>query len=418
MKRPTNRSRRGRILLWAVCALVLAGGAAFLFHLRSPRLPADLPTARARQGEFLVIVQCRGELVARRSVQIAAPLNVPDLRIVWLASPGEPVKAGDVVIRFDSSGAAAQLREKEAALKEAEAALAQAVADATIATGRDGIELVNARHTVERARLEASKKEIVSRIQGEESRIDLGVAEEKLNVQQAAANLNKASAEAKIASLTSQRDKARTEVELLRSRVAQMELRAPIDGLVTYLTNYSAGWADARPFKVGDSVWPGSTLAEIPDLSSLEMKGKLEEVDRGRIHIGNEVRVRLDALPEKTFRAELSAISPMTEMTWEWPPVRSFRAYARILEKDARLRPAMQGRMDIIVDRISDAISVPARAVFTRAGRPALYVAEQDGFRAVSVEVVARNPDEVAVRGIRAGAVVALVEPQPEGIAR
>jgi multidrug efflux pump subunit AcrA (membrane-fusion protein) len=381
-------------------------------RFQRPSPSGDLPTAQARQGEFLVIVQCRGELTARRSVQVTAPLNVPDLRIVWLAPQGGPVQAGDVVVRFDSSNAASQLREKEAALKEAEAALAQAMADAKLTAGRDGIELVAARHSVERARLEASKKEIVSRIQGEESRIDLGVAEEKLNVQQAATDLNKASAAAKIASLTSQRDKAQAEVDLLKDRLAKMELRAPLDGIVVYLVNYSSGWADARPFKVGDNVWPGSTIAEVPDMSALEMKGKLEEVDRGRVRAGNEVRVRLDALPEIVFPAEVSTISPLTEMTFEWPPVRSFRAYARILEKDARLRPAMQGRMDIVVDRLPDAISVPAKAVFTQAGKPVLYVAGKSGFQAVPVEIVARNPDELAVRGLAPGAVVALVEPE------
>ena len=49
---------------------------------------SNLPTAVARQGEFSVITTCRGELVADKSVLITAPLNVPDLRIVWQAEAG------------------------------------------------------------------------------------------------------------------------------------------------------------------------------------------------------------------------------------------------------------------------------------------------------------------------------------------
>ena len=91
----------------------------------------------ARQGDFSVIVRCRGELKARRSVQITAPVNVPSLRIVWQAPPGSAVKEGDPVVRFDPSSTQQQLQEKEAALKQAQATLDQAVADARITAEQD-----------------------------------------------------------------------------------------------------------------------------------------------------------------------------------------------------------------------------------------------------------------------------------------
>jgi hypothetical protein len=77
---------------------------------------------------------------------------------------------------------------------------------------------------------------------------------------------------------------------------------------------------------------------------------------------------------------------------------------------DGRLRPGMNGRLDVIVDRIPDAISVPAKAVFTRNGQPIVLVLSDKGLKPVDVAVVARNPDEVAVRGIAAGAAVALTD--------
>ena len=50
-------------------------------------------------------------------------------------------------------------------------------------------------------------------------------------------------------------------------------------------------------------MWPGGALAEIPDLETLEMEGKVEEIDRGRIAIGQNARVHIDAFPEKTLDA-------------------------------------------------------------------------------------------------------------------
>ncbi len=151
----------------------------------------DLPTAPVRRGEFSVIIRCRGELKARRSVQVIAPVNVPELRLVWLAPTGAAIKAGDPVIRFDPSSAQQQLKEKEATLKQAQAGLDQAVAEAGLASEQDRVETTQSKYQVERAKLEVSKQEIVSRLQGEEAQVDLGLAEKKLQVQEAKNNFNR-----------------------------------------------------------------------------------------------------------------------------------------------------------------------------------------------------------------------------------
>jgi multidrug efflux pump subunit AcrA (membrane-fusion protein) len=141
----------------------------------------------------------------------------------------------------------------------------------------------------------------------------------------------------------------------------------------------------------------------------------VEEIDRGRIAVGQEVRIQVDPFPEKPFMGKLHSISPLVEQTFEWPPVRNFRANASFNEVDSRLRPGMNGRIDIIVEHIADAISVPASAVFTRHGRPTVYLPDKNGWRPQEVEIVARNPDEFAVRGIEAGARIALVDPTLQG---
>ena len=88
-----------------------------------------------------MIVTCRGELVADRSVQINAPFNVPNLQIVWLGAAGCAVKAGDRIVRFDASAAERQLKEQEAALKQAQASLDQAIAEGRIKAEQDKLEL-------------------------------------------------------------------------------------------------------------------------------------------------------------------------------------------------------------------------------------------------------------------------------------
>lgn len=403
--------KQGRFAL--VFLLILCATAAVAWGVYSKNRPgfhSDLPTAVAKRGEFLVIVSCRGELVAGKSVQLTAPLNVPDLRIVWMAPAGSPVKAGDLILRFDTSSAQRLLNEKEAEMKQAQASVDQGVADAKIKLETDSLEVATQKTAVERARLEASKKDIVSALQAEASRVDLSLAEQKLRVLQATLELNQASAQSKIASFRSQLKKVSEEAALTRKRISQMEVRSPSEGVVNFTMNYSQGWVNAKPFRVGDNVWPGSAIAEIPDLRSLQIKAKLEEIERGKTQLEQPTRILLDPFPEKPFDGTLASISPLTEQTFEWPPSRNFRAYASFKSPDPRLRPGMNGRLDIIVDRIADAISVPAKAIFARDGKPVVITMTDKGLKPVRIEIIARNPDEVAIRGISQGTKVTLVE--------
>ncbi len=402
-----------RAMTWILSTITLLGVVAWgVQKFRTVEAASTLPTAPVRQGEFLEIVTCRGELYSLRSVQVNSPVNVPDLRIVWLAPAASKVKAGDVVIRFDPSSARQQLAEKEAALRQAEATLEQALAEARITTEQDKRDLVWSRHQVELARLEVSKAEILSRLEGEVAKVNLGLAEDKFTVQEATAELHAASDQAKVASLRRVRDKAANEVAITKERLTKMEVKVPREGMIIFLPNYSQGWMNAKPFAAGDRAWPGSAIAEVPDLDSLEMKGKLEETDRGRIVSGDEVRVHVDSLPEKPLKARLRMISPLTEQNFEWPPTRNFRAHAQLVETDGRLRPGMNGRMDIIVGRQKGALSIPSRAVFSRNGKPIVYLTHGGRFQAVEIEVVTRNPDEVAIKGLRPGQQVALLEPE------
>jgi multidrug efflux pump subunit AcrA (membrane-fusion protein) len=401
-----------RLVGIVIFGLIAACSVLGVQRLRRSQATESLPTGPVRKGDFFVVVRCRGELKARRSVQVVAPVNVPELRIVWLAPQGSPIKEGEPIVRFDPSSIKQAEKEKEAALQQAEASLAQAEAQAGINAEQDKIDLATAQYQVEKAKLEVSKQEIVSRLQAEDSKVDLGLAEKKLAVQQAAVQLNAASDRAKVASMKRLRDKANDELELTRYRLAQMELKAPINGVINFLPNYSQGWMNAKPFKVGDQAWPGGAIAEIPDFDTLEMEGKVEEIDRGKLNMGQAITVRIDSLPEITLPAHLQQLSPMTVMNFEWPPVRTFRAFGKLTKIDPRLRPSMNGQMDVVVNKIPNAFSVPAKAVFTHGGRAVVYLASAEGFKPVDVEVLARNPDEVAIKGVPAGANVALTEPE------
>src|SRR5262249_3205749 len=144
---------------------------------RQAQAAVDLPVAPARKGEFLVIVRCRGDVKEQRSVAIYAPI-VPNLTIAWMAPASEQVEEGQPVILVESSSAQQQLIQNQAALQQAQATLDQAIGQAQLTAEHDQSDLADARYTVEKARLQTLGNEFVGRIQAEQSKVDLSVAEQ------------------------------------------------------------------------------------------------------------------------------------------------------------------------------------------------------------------------------------------------
>jgi HlyD family secretion protein len=392
-------------------ALAIVGSAFAWKQYGHRRDPLDLPTAPARQGEFAVMIRSRGSLAARRSIQLIAPVGVQDLQIIWLAPSGSEVKEGQPVVRFDRSHLDQDMVEKRAALRQAQATLDQGEAQGHMQAEQDKVDLSSARYQMEKARLEASKQAIVSVSDGQKSAIDLSLAQEKVTLQDSGTNLHAKSADAKNASARRLRDEAQAELARTQERLRLMELKSPLNGIVTYLSNTSQGWANAQPFKAGDHVSSGAAIAEIPDLSTLEMEIKVEETDRGHIAEADSVLVHVDAFPETVYNATLRSISPLTEQSFEeWPPIATFRAFAKIDPPDPRLRPGMNAAADIVQTKLPNAISIPAKAIFTSQGQPVVYVKADGVFKKTPVKVRARNTDEVAVEGLAAGSMVALIE--------
>src|SRR5260370_40235611 len=119
--------KRSKLWRFPLALIVIAALATGVWPAWRSQASTSLAVAPVRRGDFLVMVRCRGELKARRSVQLTAPVNVPDLQIVWLAPAGDPVKAGQAVIRFDPSSARQQLQEKQAGGHQAQGKLDQVV---------------------------------------------------------------------------------------------------------------------------------------------------------------------------------------------------------------------------------------------------------------------------------------------------
>ena len=419
-QRPSQRlgksnPRRAKIITWIV-GLSMCGGGVFAAYRYTGTTEVEVAVARVRRGDFVISVRTRGDIKSARSVVLKAP-QVPGLRIVHLADPGRPVKKGDVVVEFDPSQQDQNVISRTTNVRAADGNIVQTKATQKMEDEADAMGKMSSEYDLERAKLDASKAEVLSAIDGEKNRIQVGVSEGSLQTVKASINAHQVGHEADLNRLNQAKDKTVRDLNTASSYLTMMQLRAPIDGIVNVLPNFRSQGSFGQatpPFKEGDNAWTGAEIAEIPDLSEMYVDIKLEEVERGKLQLGQEVRIRVDAIPDKEFTAVLDWISPIAALVFKGgsSAEKTFPARATITKLDERLRPGMSASTEIIIERQPNTLLIPTRASFAKDGKPAVFVQKGKDFTARNIQVGKQNDDDIVVTGgLQEGDTVTLENP-------
>jgi multidrug efflux pump subunit AcrA (membrane-fusion protein) len=409
-------ARRNRIITWVVLLAAGGGGAFAAYRYGAKEETVEVQVGRVRKGDFVISVRTRGEIRATHSEVILAP-QAPDLRITKLAESGKPIRRGEVVVEFDAAAQEQAVLERSTSVRTTDSQIAQTKASHKIVDEMDQMNLMTAQFNVERAKLEASKAEVVSEIEGAKSRIDVGVTEGELKQVRQAIQSHVDTQDADLDRLQQSKDKVVRDLDRARGYLGKMLIRAPIDGVVNVLPNFRTpgSWGQSPPpFKEGDRCSTGNAIAEIPDLREMRIELKLDEVDRGKLQIGQAVKVRVDAIPDREFDAELDWISPIASVAMRGPGMmeKTFPARATLKATDLRLRPGMSASAEIIIERELSRLLMDSRASFMVKGKPSVYLQQGNAFVVVPVEVGRRNEKEIIVKsGLKPGDVVALENP-------
>jgi HlyD family secretion protein len=229
-------------------------------------------------------------------------------------------------------------------------------------------------------------------------------------------------ARADVAIARQKRDKALYDVKDTERILGSLQIKAPNDGLVSLLPNFRAGGPGraAPEFRRGDRAWFGAPIAELPDLTQVQMTARVDEADRGRVQAGGSVRVRVDAVPDKELTGSLKDISVVAKPDFTtWPPVRNFDMVISLSDSDARLRSGMSASARVELDRLADVLVVPTGAVFQKGTTTVVYVVKGDAIESRPVNVLRRGRDQIALAsGVGEGDRITLKEPEQEGAVR
>jgi len=374
------------------------------------------PQALVTRGSFTDYLTLRGDIRPLRSVVLAAPSSGGDLQIVGLLKNGAAAARGDVVVQFDASLQERTLDQNASVLKQAEANLEKAEADERRKVQAARAEVEKDVAELARARIDLAKAEISSRIDAEKLKVAVEKAQQHLAAAQQIAAADQEAAAADVEISRQKRDKAQFDVDDTRRIIGSLTMRAPAAGTVSLLPNTRAGAAfgrNAPEFKRGDRAWFGAPIAELPDLTTVQMNARLEEADRARVQVGGAALVRVDAVPDREFHGTIRAISTVAKPDFTaWPPVRNFDVIVAMTDVDPRLRAGMNASARIGVDELRGVLLVPAAAVFQSGAASVVYAVEGRSIERRVITVVKRGRDQVVVSGpIREGEHVTLTQP-------
>jgi multidrug efflux pump subunit AcrA (membrane-fusion protein) len=404
----------------AFVILLLRAGAGLVALSR--RAAPVLPTAEVTRGDFVDIVELRGEIRPVRSVVLTAPTQAGDLRILRLAKNGTTVKPGDVVVEFDPTMLTRQRQERMSELRQADAEIEQATGEARILAEQNRTTLMRARYDVDRAGLDMVERDFLARLTIERAKLALDDARQRLAAVEEKVRANEAASAATIAARQRRRAKVQQDLDRTEQSLGALRLRAPSAGIVSLMTNYSSsGMMGGAPqeFREGDSAWSGGSIVELPDLSSVLLTARLEESDRSRVDVGQPAVVRADAVPDREYAGKVAAISILArvDFTAGWPPSRDFDVKLAMADADVKLRPGMSAVVRISVGRLAGVLLAPVEALSLVNGRPTVYRLAGAAYVEQAVEVVRRGKEQVVIgKGVAPGDRLALKKPPATAI--
>lgn len=294
-----NNPKMKWIVLGLLALAGLAGYGAWQ-RLAQPGLPAGFASGNGR--------------IEATQVDIAALTGGRIAKI--LVEEGDFIRAGDVLVQMDVVQLNAQKREAEAQLRRAEIGIetANALVTQAQAQGRAAaasVEQAQAVADAARTRLNRSEQLVRSNAisqqtldddRANERQTTAGLASAQASL--AAAQAGVSSAEAQVVDAGAAVEAARASIDSITASINDATLSAPRDGRIQY-----------RVAQEGEIVASGGRILNLVDLGDVYMTFFLPTSQAGRVQVGSEVRLVMDAAPELVIPASVSYVADVAQFT-------------------------------------------------------------------------------------------------------
>ncbi len=315
-------------LFWTILILlVVAGIVAVAVKNRGPKA-TEVQVAKVVREDLQAKVSANGKIQAQKKIDVSATIAGQITNIA--VEEGDAVKKGQLLLQIDPVSTRAQVRGSEASIE---------------ALRRD---VDSARASLEQARADFRRAEdnfkagIVPAADLQRTRTAVTTAEATVKA-----------AERRVA-------QASAGLEGTRDLLAKTTLRSPMDGIVT-----ARRVEEGEVAVIGIQNSPGTVLLQISDMSVVEAELEVDETSIPTVALGQEVRVRLDAYPNKTFRGTVTEVASSPILSGANQAIK-FEVKVRLDDPPKGIKPGLSARADILTGFRSDALVVPLQALVVR----------------------------------------------------
>ena len=333
-----------------VVGVVLIGAAvvaANLWYRRDTGLSVSAEALRARDLE--AIVSASGKVQPKRQVNVSANMTGRVTRVA--VEEGQRVKAGQFLLEIDPKQLEGQLQRGEASVAAAQSSLL--AARTAVEQGRANLDL--ARQNLKRQE-DLWKEGLTTRENLERAQNEVAVRETDLRVRTQDIETNEARIRQEQASLST-----------TRYNMNQIILTSPMDGLVT-----RRSIEEGETAVLGTMNNAGSVLLTIADMSVIEAEVEVDETEIPTVALGQQARVTIDAVPDRTFRGRVTEIgnSPIqqtnTPQNTGQRQATTFKVVITLDEQVPDIRPGFTCTAEITTATRKDVVSVPIQALTVR----------------------------------------------------
>jgi multidrug resistance efflux pump len=391
-----------RVALISSACLLIALLAPIFIYLNSPLFsrilassngPANKAGAEAvevKHGAIKKVLLLDGELRAVRSRTIYGGSSWEDIKIVYMPPEGTVVKAGDLALELDSTTTLNKIKDTDEKIVAAENEIVKVRSQQESALRDLEIELSKLWLAYEQAKLKAKlPSEVLSRREYQEAQLALekAKAEYENHLNKIEQKKKEQSAELQVKII--EKEKLEVQLDRAKSDLDRMKIKAPTDGMVLYNDH----WNERRKLQIGDLVWPGWPVVQLPDLTEMEVLAQVNEVDGPRLSTGARADIKLDSYPDKAITGEIKDISQTAIKASRMAKAKIFRVTVSLDQTLMDImKPGMSALVSVTISESRPNLLVPRSVVkFDGDSAKVTRIESADARREVAVTILAAD---------------------------
>lgn len=327
--------------------------------------------------DFPVIVSASGLLEATKSVSISPPQvrNQRRFKLTRMADEGAAVSEGDFLMEFDTSEIARSLRDETANFQRVQEDRQNKRSNADLNLKNQKLSLEKAKSDLQKLEVKMSSQvDLLSGIEIERTRIQLEASKKNVEFMEKKIELMTKSSQLDLQISQSNERYYRRRMDDLMDAMDSYTVRAPVEGVAIYKRDWNN---EAKT--VGSSIFGMDAVMEIPDLSTIRARIQVDEVDSGKVKVGQTANISVDAVRGQTFTGKIISIGSILKQANFDRPQKTCDAYIELVDGDRKLlRPGMSLKSQVLVGQFPQIVAIPLSSIQERNGRSFVQVWQQE----------------------------------------